>query len=319
MFLPDFFLIAFISCSSAPGEKVTATPIKSDRKAPCDLFEMEFVFVEGSCFEMGCDIGDGLCDQNAKPAHRVCVDNYWMATREITNRQFQAFVKAYKNSIRTSEKRFVEMESEGKISSSPTLPLRRKDIQDIPLDLLEHPVTNVSWFAAKALATWLSSRTGFPVRLPTEAEWEHACRSGSDGNAFGTNDGQWSFNIANYTSQDNYYNQLKTFPVASFPPNQLGIYDLSGNVWEWCEDWYDQFFYNNSSAVSPVQTQEGEYRVVRGGAYDSVAEGLRCATRNRRWPDMKSSDVGIRLVIAPTTPIEDYEAAETSLVIKVKP
>lgn len=312
-------LTLLLSCSSVPDEKATDIQVRSDKKIASDRFEIEFVFVEGSCFEMGCIDGDETCDQNAKPAHSVCVDSYWMAATEVTNRQFQEFVKAYKKDKTKNRRANIEIESEGKISSSPTIPLRRKDIHEIPLDLLDHPATNVSWFAAKALANWLSTRSGFAVRLPTEAEWEHACRSGRQTNLFGTQDGQWSYDIANYTSNDNYYNWIKTFPVGSFPSNHFGLFDLSGNVWEWCEDWYDDFFYAASSEKSPIQNQNGEYRVVRGGAYDSVAQGLRCTTRNRRWPDMKSSDVGIRLVISPTNTVEDYNVAGTSLIIRVKP
>ena len=157
------FLIPLFSCSSVPGEKAADIQARSDSEIASHRFEIEFVFVEGRCFEMGCIGGDESCDQNAKPVHSVCVDSYWMAVTEITNRQFQQFVKAYKKDHTKTRGARIEIETEGKISSSPTIPLRRKDIHEIPLDLQEHPATNVSWFAAKALANWLSTKTGFSV------------------------------------------------------------------------------------------------------------------------------------------------------------
>ena len=115
------------------------------------------------------------------------------------------------------------------------------------------------------------------------------------------------------------YHYIKSFPVASFPPNAFGIYDLSGNVYEWCEDWFDNTYYNRSPTQSPLQTAESDYKVVRGGAHASVAYGLKCTTRHGFWPDVKSSDTGIRLVVIPDINQLPMEMANgTDLILRIE-
>jgi len=104
------------------------------------------------------------------------------------------------------------------------------------------PVINVSWNDAKAFAKWLSRKTGRTFRLPTEAEWEYACRSGGKKVKYATSTGRLSHDLANYDGTGGRDRWKYISPVGSFAPNSLGLYDMSGNVWEWCEDWYAFLF-----------------------------------------------------------------------------
>lgn len=213
-----------------------------------------------------------------------------------------------------SENSIVELEDEG-IIIKPSLRIYNK--AEVKRLLSRHPVTSVSWHAAKMMADWLSEKTGFTVRLPTEAEWEFACCSGSKNFLYGTKNGKLSANtIANYVYGDGFYHNVKSVPVTNYPPNNFGLYDLSGNVSEWCEDWYQKNYYSNLKEHSPLQAEETVHKVVRGGSYDSVIKGLGCSTRNKQWPDLKTSDVGFRLVIVPSNK-ENFEEMPNLSLIKL--
>ena len=264
------------------------------------LLGLEFVYIAGGYFDMGCGLSVDECSQGSDPRHEVYVDGFWMGRYEVTIEQFMRFLDAVKDSD-LEERLHISLEGEGVFKKGyfgRTVIHSYSDLKK--MNMTNHPVSNVSWFGAKALASWLRRKLGYNFRLPTEAEWEYACRGGHSYFEFGTATGIWSTsNTANYTSEKNIYHNVQSFPVGSFPPNPLGLYDLSGNVWEWCEDWFDESFYTYSPVQNPYNSKEETYRVIRGGAYDSVKKGLRCSFRNKHWPDFRSRNVGFRLVIAP--------------------
>ncbi len=143
----------------------------------------------------------------------------------------------------------------------------------------QRPVINVNWEDANNFALWMGSR------LPTEAEWEYACRAGTI-LAFNTGD-SLSKSQANYDGP-------KTMPVGSFPPNAWGLYEMHGNVWEWCNDWYDG---NSTGAqTNPAEPSAWSYRVLRGGSWNDDARRCRSASRSGIHPDDGNYDIGIRLV-----------------------
>ncbi|WP_354448354.1 formylglycine-generating enzyme family protein [Ottowia thiooxydans] len=174
----------------------------------------------------------------------------------------------------------------------------------------DHPVTNVTWNDAQALADWLTRAEGVRYRLPTEAEWEYACRAGSTShyphgngteqlartaNTFDASTAalwpQWHSVAA--PGDDGY---AFTAPVGSFPPNALGLYDMVGNVWEWVSDLHSDDYYAQSPSQDPQGPTEGAVRVRRGGSWHTWPVYARCGFRNWNTASTRYTLVGIRLV-----------------------
>ena len=176
-----------------------------------------------------------------------------------------------------------------------------------------HPVINISWNDARAYCDWLNRKTGKTYRLPTEAEWEYAASNGSKHTKFswGNSDPSgkkggsladetgaakynWTKNATNifigYT--DGYVN---TAPAGSFDPNNFGLYDMTGNVWEWCSDWYGSDYYANSPSKDPTGPSSGSCRVLRGGSWFSVPLYCRVAFRDFVAPGYRNFHSGFRL------------------------
>ncbi len=144
------------------------------------------------------------------------------------------------------------------------------------------PVQQVSWDDATPFCKGLSKKTGKTVRLPTEAEWEYACRAGSKtAFCFGDDEEQ----LDDYAWYRGFW-RSKTHPVGRKKPNAWGLYDMHGNVWEWCSDWYDP--YANAKAVDPQGPDSRGFRVYRGGSCTSIATDCRAASRGRGTPDYRS-------------------------------
>src|SRR5262249_48557534 len=149
----------------------------------------------------------------------------------------------------------------------------------------EHPVVNVTWNDAVAFCGWLSRKTGRKCELPTEAEWEYACRAGSRTKYYHGDDPEGLAKIANVADAsflkvfpDNTYaikaddGYAFTAPVGRFQPNAFGLYDMLGNVWEWCSDHHDAKYYRESPAADPKGPSAGEYHVLRGGSWFRTAK-----------------------------------------------
>ena len=170
-----------------------------------------------------------------------------------------------------------------------------------------HPVLHVSWNDAVAYCKWLSTKTGKHFRLPTEAEREYACRAGSR-TPFNTGE-NLTTNQANYNGNYPYNNNPKgvyrqnTVSVNSFAPNAWGLYNMHGNVWEWCSDWYGGTYYDeckaNGTVINPAGPANRSNRVIRGGCWNFTAEYCRSANRYFNTPDLRNLDVGFRLVFVP--------------------
>ncbi|MEI6680784.1 MAG: formylglycine-generating enzyme family protein [Mariniphaga sp.] len=170
-----------------------------------------------------------------------------------------------------------------------------------------HPVVHVSWNDATQYCLWLSSKTGKTFRLPTEAEWEYACRAGTK-TPFSTGENMTT-KQANYDGNYPYNKHPKgeyrknTVAVESLEPNAWGLYNMHGNVLEWCRDWYDENYYEECKTKGVVENPEGpetgSYRVLRGGSWYNSAEYCRSASRNSGTPGYRISRVGFRLVFVP--------------------
>lgn len=152
-----------------------------------------------------------------------------------------------------------------------------------------NPVDNVSWDDAVAFCRKLSAKEGRTYRLPTEAEWEYACRAGTTtpfytGETIGT-------------TQSNHNGDKKTMPVGSFSPNDFGLYDMHGNVSEWCQDWFDEDYYATSPTTNPQGPSTGIFRVLRGGNWQCTVTQCRSACRARCTPFMGLEYYGFRVLM----------------------
>ncbi len=225
----------------------------------------DMVLVEGGTFSMGNEHSGGW--DNEYPLHRVTVKAFKIAQTETTVAEWQTFCKATGRSM-------------------PPAP-RWGWIEN-------HPIVNVSWEDAVAYCNWLSQTLNSHYRLPTEAEWEYAARGGRLGNGTQYSGGTSMRNVGwcDVNSGD------KTHAVATKKANELGLYDMSGNVWEWCGDWYDEEYYNSSPAVDPKGPNSGNYRVLRGGSWSCSAMGCRMAFRFVNSPAYQSNHAGFRVVQA---------------------
>jgi formylglycine-generating enzyme required for sulfatase activity len=171
----------------------------------------------------------------------------------------------------------------------------------------DHPVVNVSWNDAVAFGEWLSRKEGTRYRLPTEAEWEYACRAGSTTRWYHGNDEDGLAqvgNVADATAKAKFPNvgtigatdgYVFTAPVGRFQANGFGLYDMHGNVWEWCADWYDEKYYERSPSEDPAGPATGSFRVFRGGSWIDDAWGCRAAGRFGREPSIRYYYLGFRL------------------------
>lgn len=175
----------------------------------------------------------------------------------------------------------------------------------------DHPVLNVTWTDAVAMAAWLSRTEGRRYRLPTEAEWEYACRAGTDGRYPNGNDPLRLGEIANTfdASAAEHWPQWQPFalpgsdgfaftaPVGRFAPNAWGLHDMLGNAWEWVSDWHGDDHYAVSPTDDPQGPADGEVRVRRGGSWHSWALYARCGYRNWNTPSTRYALVGMRLLL----------------------
>ncbi len=260
---------------------------------------MEFVFIKGGCFEMGDTFGDG--DNAEKPVHEVCVDDFYLGKYEVTIGEFRKFVDAtgYRTEAEKGDGCFTwtgeKWEMDRSASwRSPGFPINDK-----------HPVVCVSWNDAVAYARWMKGRGGKTYRLPTEAEWEYAARDGGKKIKYSWGNGEPTGNIADesfkrrfpkwdiWSGYDDGY--VYTAPVGSFRLNGLGLYDMTGNVWEWCADWYDENYYQNSPKDNPRGPGNGQIRVLRGGSWVSNPWFGRAAVRVGVFLAKRYGSYGFRL------------------------
>jgi formylglycine-generating enzyme required for sulfatase activity len=230
------------------------------RPLPANPLAKDFVMVavNGGCFQMGDHNGDG--DSDEKPVHEVCVDDFSIGRFEVTQGEWK---KIMDNN-----------------------PSHFSSCGD------NCPVENVSFNDVQEFLSRLNHRTGKQYRLPTEAEWEYAARSGGKNEKYSGSEYSPDLVAWSLTNSDK-----KSHPVGRKQANTLGIYDMSGNVWEWVSDWYAGDYYGKSARQNPNGPSNGANRVIRGGSWGSIDSNLRVSDR-RNGPNERSISVGFRVALS---------------------
>jgi uncharacterized protein (TIGR02996 family) len=240
---------------------------------------MKFALIPAGTFLMGSPKSEEDRDEDEGPQHEVEITRpFYLAIHPVTQEQ-------YKNLMGENPSYFTR-----KRGGAPS-----------------HPVEQVSWmeaagFCRKLSERWEEKSSGRLYRLPTEAEWEYACRGGASSSK------PFSFGGSLSSTQANFHGDYPcgdavpgpylgcTTPVGSYKPNPFGLYDMHGNVWEWCRDWYGENYYSQSPRQDPQGQPNGRARVVRGGSLYSWGEECRSALRNRREPSFRENNTGFRIV-----------------------
>jgi formylglycine-generating enzyme len=239
------------------------------RKAELTKFEPPMVFIKGGTFQMGDVLDDKEYDYE-KPVHFVTISDFYMAETPITQAQYQAI-----------------------IGSNPAH-FKGDDL----------PVETVSWDDAQIFIQKLIEKTGKKYRLPTEAEWEYAAREGGKKVRFGNGKNYADPTQMNFDASENHKKpysvggeyQQKTMPVRSFAANSLGLYNMSGNVWEWCSDWFG--VYSSATVTNPKGAVTGSDRVLRGGSWYDSSEHCRSLVRYSTAPALRNYYLGFRLALS---------------------
>ena len=249
-------LTTHTSSSVSSGSSLTGNTITIPVK---DGISIDMIRVEAGTFTMGATAEMKNPNDDEKPTHRVTLTNdYYIGKYEVTQALWQAVMGK-----KTSKFKWYNL-----------------------------PVEQVSWDACQKFISKLNRITGKTFRLPTEAEWEYAARGGNKSRGYQYSGSNNLSDVAWYG--DNSGN--KTHAVGTKQPNELGIYDMSGNVREWCQDWYG--VYSSSSQVNPTGANSGSYRVFRGSSWLGSAWGCRSCFRSYNSPDYRGSDLGLRLVLS---------------------
>ena len=237
----------------------TSTTSGSKKTYTVNGVSFTMVRVAGGTFTMGASSSDSDAYDDEKPAHQVTLSSYSIGETEVTQALWQAVMGSNPSHFTGN---------------------------------LQRPVEMVSWNDCQAFIRKLNSLTGGTFRLPTEAEWEYAARGGNRSIGYKYSGGDNLGSVAWYDGNSS----STTHPVKGKQPNELGLYDMSGNVWEWCADWFDSSYYASSPQNNPKGPSAGSLRVRRGGGWGNVAGYCRVSDRISLTPSCTYNNLGLRLV-----------------------
>ena len=235
-------------------------PVLQDRTFNVGGVTFKMIAVEGGTFMMGATAEQGnMAEDDEKPAHQVTLTSYLIGQTQVTQELWMAVMGKNPSNFSKDKKR---------------------------------PVDTVSWEECQIFIQKLNQLTGEHFRLPTEAEWEFAARGGNRSRGYTYTGSNNLDDVAWYCENSGW---IKTHPVATKKPNELGLYDMSGNVLEWCQDWYGK--YSSEAQSNPTGPAEGSYRVLRGGSCRSYARYCRVSLRDRSTPGYRHYIFGLRLAL----------------------
>ena len=242
------------------SRKIEKLPSESPRMDSIEFVAPVMVAIPAGKFVMGSEAGA----EDEKPMREVSIEAFSMSKHEITMEQYRVYA----------------------IDNNLLVP-------QFKADEYNRPVTNISWHDAKGYTQWLSVRTGKNYRLPSEAQWEYAARAGTVTPFYS---GEELLNVANCAGCESELGGVSTTPVGSFSPNEYGLYDMHGNVWEWVEDcWTDNYFGRGDNAAA-VFIQGCKRHVMRGGSWYNEADFARSSYRGNEVPSFRDRTVGFRVI-----------------------
>lgn len=271
----------------------TGSPKKEGFVGPLGI---EFVRIPAGKFVMGSDDPAEYVDEDERPSHPVEItQEFYLSQNEITVGQFREFVEA--TQYETDAEKYLAKTANYANFLDHLLrsPVRSWDAPSFHQSD-DHPVVNVSWNDASKFCEWLQSQGGRRYRLPTEAEWEYACRATTEHHVPHEGDLTEISNHSNVAGTSGNDEFALTAPVGSFAPNHRGLFDMQGNVAEWCLDWYGADYYAMSPLQNPTGPEAGDYRVYRGGGFSSQPVDCRSSDRNGLPPTGCDEFIGFRVV-----------------------
>jgi formylglycine-generating enzyme required for sulfatase activity len=252
--------VSFTACGGDDDdEKGDDTPKFQNQTITVDGVSFKMIAVEGGTFQMGSPESDAEADDDEKPQHEVTLSNYYIGETEVTQELWETVMGSNPSEFK-----------------GPKL-----------------PVENVSWNDCQTFIGKLNAQTGMKFRLPTEAEWEYAARGGKKSKGYTYSGSNTIDDVAWYDDNSGE----TTHEVSTKQANELGIFDMNGNVFEWCQDWYGETYYENSPSTDPLGPDSGSRRVSRGGSWWSDAWSCRVADRSWSSPGARSSGLGFRLAL----------------------
>ena len=234
------------------------------------MIAMDFITVQGGSFDMGCTSNQGNdCEEDENPAHNVTISTFQLATYEVSNEQFAQFLNAVNCGTDgyLGDEKYIHIDSD-------SCQIKHNGTEFYTVEGTEKRCAIfITWYGASAFCSWAGGR------LPTEAEWEYAARGGSQSNGYKYSGGNSITSVAWFSDNS----QQRNHDVGKKAPNELGLYDMSGNAREWCSDWFDYFYYGSSPDTDPQGPAEGIDRVLRGGSF--FVQSADCRVADRYWGD----------------------------------
>ena len=294
MRLRSLAALALIACSAVALVRARAEEPKAYTETiPGSAVKFEMLPIPAGSFTMGSPDGEAKREKDEGPQHPVAIAPFWMGKTEVTWDEYDIF--AFSMDIKKKDEAGVDRAKQAeteKLADAVTRPTPPYADPTFGLGHNGHPAICVTHHAAMEYCRWISAKTGKTYRLPTEAEWEYACRAGST-SAYGFGDDPAKLgDVAWFTgNSDN-----GPHPVAQKKPNAWGLYDMQGNAAEWCLDHYDANFYSTFKAGQPTAgpvllPSEKKYpHVARGGSWDDEPQRLRCAARRGSDKDWSRQD-----------------------------
>jgi formylglycine-generating enzyme required for sulfatase activity len=254
----DAYLEGQLNPAKAAKDKVASSSKSTSRTFTVNGVSFRMVYVQGGTFRMGSNDSEAYDDE--QPVHSVTLSDYYIGETEVTQQLWHAVMGSNPSEFTGDSQR---------------------------------PVENVSWDDCQTFISKLNALTGKDFRLPTEAEWEYAARGGNKSRGYKYSGSNTLLDVAWYG--DNASDT--THPVKQKRSNELGLYDMTGNVQEWCQDGYDSDYYSQSPSYNPTGLTSGSCRVRRGGSWIYYAMRCRVAYRDSSIPDCRNDNLGLRLVL----------------------